>query len=407
MGFSTGLTVAILSSIDIWLALNGTSKTVIGLFVLCKLPYTFKFIFVPFTENHSIFRGIGIRKGWVIFAHFGIFFSIIAIASSSPLNTVWVFILSLMLMFANAIQNITSYNFQVDRVKEVDLGITSSMVTFGYRVGILAATAGVLLLAHYYGWKRAFISYGLLSLTSSVIFLFRKEPLKSKFMVEGKRIAKKFFNQKNIGGFRKIFVRNFLIPLRATYDRSGFLIAMLLLAIIKIPDDMAHKMARLMYIEIGFNVKDIAHYVNNLGFLATIIGGILSGFFMKKISIQKTLHVSGLLHALTFLCYIFVWKSGVDRVVFASAIVMENLTGGMLMSAFIAKLYSLSAQAKSPAFMYAFLWCLYNIVSLSSVSVSGVIASNFGWDNFFLITMSIALVGVLCSVFYEYKRKNE
>lgn len=395
MGLSTGMTIAILSSIDIWLALNGVSKTTIGFFVLCKIPYTIKFIFVPFIESHKPFKWLPIRKSWILFSHLGITFSIIAIALSkpSPSNITQLFILSLMLMFSNALQNITAYNFQVDRVKSEDLGFVTSVVTFGYRIGILLSTAGVLLLSNYVGWKWAFIMYACVSFLSSCSFFLRQEPLHNNFMKEGSIAINKLFSKRKINMIKRMFIKVIILPLMSTRNKVQLLAMMFMLAIIKVPDDMAHKMARLMYLEIGFNTLEIAHYVNNLGFFATIAGGFIVGFLVKGFGVQKTLIMSVFVHAATFLCYILIWSAGHNSLVLAFTIVSENITGGMLMSAFIAELYTLSSTARSPSFMYAFLWCIYNIMSMSSVAFSGVMVEKLGWVNFFLSMMIIATTG--------------
>ena len=409
MGFSTGMTIAILSSIDIWLALNGVSKTTIALFVLCKIPYTIKFIFVPFIESHKPFKFLPIRKGWILFSHTGIIISILAIAFSNPSesNILTIFILSLMLMLSNALQNVTAYNFQIDRVYNEDLGFVTSVVTFGYRIGILFSTAGVLLLSNYVGWRYAFIIYACVSFISSISFFLRKEPLHNDFMKTGAVAINKIFSKKKISTIRKLFIRTIIIPLMSTKNKVQIISVMLILAIIKIPDDMAHKMARLMYLEIGFSTLEIAHYVNNIGFLSTIAGGFIVGFLVKIFGVQKTLTMSVFIHAATFLCYVLVWEIGHNVLVLSFTIMSENITGGMLMSAFIAKLYTLSATAKSPSFMYSFLWCLYNVISMSSVAVSGFMVEKIGWVNFFFTMMFVAIIGGILMYNKSYNDGNK
>ena len=77
------------------------------------------------------------------------------------------------------------------------------------------------------------------------------------------------------------------------------------------------------------------------------------------------------------------------------------------MSAFIAKLYTLSATAKSPSFMYSFLWCLYNVISMSSVAVSGFMVEKIGWVNFFFTMMFVAIIGGILMYNKSYNDGNK
>ena len=70
LGFASGLPLLLtLSTLSIWLAEEGVTKTAIGLFALVGIPYSLKFLWAPLIDRLPVpllTRALGRRRGWMI-----------------------------------------------------------------------------------------------------------------------------------------------------------------------------------------------------------------------------------------------------------------------------------------------------------------------------------------------------
>ena len=126
----------------------GVSNTVIGLFAILHSPYTFKFLLGPFADKVELpffCQRFGQRRGWALVSQIMLFFGLVGIALSDPINElhklIWFIVLS---TFANGLQDITLYTYQFDKVKQDDFGTIASVVNVGYKVGMLLSKSSTL-----------------------------------------------------------------------------------------------------------------------------------------------------------------------------------------------------------------------------------------------------------------------
>ena len=70
IGFASGLPLALTgSTLGVWLVENGIDKKAIGLFSLCGLFYSFKFVWSPLIDAFDLpwLKKLGRRCSWIIF----------------------------------------------------------------------------------------------------------------------------------------------------------------------------------------------------------------------------------------------------------------------------------------------------------------------------------------------------
>ncbi|MCA9482068.1 MAG: muropeptide MFS transporter AmpG, partial [Nitrospira sp.] len=130
-----------------WMREEGLELTTIGLFGLVGLPYTLKFVWAPVMDRLVPAWG-GRRRGWMLITQCLLLLSIASLSLTQPANHLLIItILSLLISFFSASQDIVLDAYRRESLEDEELGIGSSMFIYGYRMGMLAAGALALFLA--------------------------------------------------------------------------------------------------------------------------------------------------------------------------------------------------------------------------------------------------------------------
>ena len=411
LGFSCGIPFLLtLTILDIWLKDKGVSNTVIGLFTLLHWPFTFKFLWAPFVESFDVpylSKKFGRRRGWAILSQFLLFFGLIGMAHSDPQTSM----ISLMFFtstvaFADGLQDLSLYIYQMYRINKKTLGPSAGFFMFGYRSGMFFAKSASLYLAHYFGWH---ISYYVMAFSVFIgtFFIFSVEepqiesdsqdftkPLKGKsFLIQSANILKTTMYKRLINNLQ-IFMR------RANWKKY-----LLIVVMFKAGDIAVHKMVKPFYMDLGFSMLEIANVVQVFGTISTLIGGILGGYFVKKYGLKRLMFYSAIIHASSCFLFVIMSKIGYNLGFLYVSTLIENITGGIMTTAYLAFLYSLCDKEKYCASQYALLWAFYDSGGIICRTISGMLADLFGWTMFFSL-IPLAFVPSLV-VLHSLIVKNE
>lgn len=408
VGISSGLAFLILSSLDIWLSESGFSKSMIGLFSLAHAPYAFKYILSVFLEKWHLLQRFTLKKSWIIVSHLMIFVSLFTLAFTDPSKEVLVvFLLILLVKLGNSVQNITSYSFQIDRTPTKMLPVNAALFAFGFRVGMFVSSYGILMVAHYYSWRTGLICLAILSALSSFVFFIQPEPLVPETVQRfNRKIAALITSKSRI---KQIFTECLIVPLRIfSRHEINWKLVLLIIFFMKTGDTLCHKMGKLMYLEIGFSKAEIANIVKCFGLIATTIGGFIIVKTREKYIITKALAVTVFLHSVTCSLYLVMYHIGHVPWALALTIFVENFTGGMFMSTFLAFLYYYSNTSPYPTVLYTFFFGLYSVNNMFVSAISGLLADSLGWDKFFLlaITISLAISALIFKCYLIFGKKK-
>src|SRR5580692_4011909 len=164
LGFSSGLPFLLTySTLSAWLATNGVRRAAIGTFALVGTPYAFKFLWAPLMDRVPPPLPLGRRRGWGITIQILL---IVAILSAS--------------------QDIVIDAWRVEILNGDQQAPGAAMIGTGYRIGMLVAGAGALLIASRAGWFAAYATMAVLLVVGLLVFLFGPEP---KVTVEASNVA--------------------------------------------------------------------------------------------------------------------------------------------------------------------------------------------------------------------------
>jgi len=389
MGFASGLPLLLTSTLlQAWLKDSQIDLSTIGLVSLLSLPYTLKFIWAPFLDCYSI-PGFGRRKGWMLIFKLLLIGAIFGMGSSDPVRSPLLLgILAFTVAFFSASQDIVIDAYRREDLTDQELGLGSSLYVNGYRVGMLLASGGGLILSDHYSFGAVYYFMGLCLFVGVLATLLTPEPQIDTLLP---------------ASFRDAVILPFIDFLKR--KEAFWILAFIVLY--KIGDNMAATMTTPYYMEIGFTKTQIGAVVKLFGFWATIIGSLTGGIMMLKIGINKSLWIFGILQAVSTLCFGLLTVTGPDNWVLAGVIAFENLTGGMGTTAFVAFMLSLTNRAYT-ATQYALLSSFMGVPRVFAAAPTGYLAQAIGWWNFFVVCTLVALPGLLLLlVFAPFNKRQE
>ena len=385
LGFASGLPLALTAStLTAWLKDAGVDKTSIGLFAAVATPYALKFLWAPVIDACGfplLSPWLGRRRGWILATQIALVVSIIMLGFADPSQNPWdTAILALIVAICSASQDIVIDAYRVEILTAEQQKVGAGMVQFGYRFGMLASGAGALALADHMSWQQTYFIMAALLAFCILPILFLPEPDASK----------------EIGKFSaRHLLRDYVVaPFTDFMTRSNWILLLLFIMLYKLGDAFLGIMTNPFLLEIGFTKTDIAAVVKLYGLVATLIGLFLGSMMSLRFGTVKTLMVCGIGHALTNLMFLVQARVGADINVLALGIFMENLSGGMTASAFVAFISAL-CHTRYTATQYALLSSLAAMGRTWLTTTAGWTADKFGWEIFFIISVLLAVPGLV------------
>ncbi|MBW2479177.1 MAG: AmpG family muropeptide MFS transporter [Deltaproteobacteria bacterium] len=376
MGFACGLPLLLtISVLQAWMKDEGVDLTVIGMMALVGLPYTLKFLWAPFLDRFSL-PFLGRRRGWMLVAQLALMVSIAGLGQSDPVQHPWLLVFAAFLVtFFSASQDIVVDAYRREDLADEELGLGSSLYVNGYRIGMLLASGGGLIMADYMSFSMVYLILAGCMLPGVITTLLTPEPATP-------------------AGTPKTIKEAVIDPLVEYFRRSSALWILAFILLYKIGDTMASAMTTPFYLDIGFSKSEIGAVVKLFGFWATIAGGLAGGLMMIRLGINRSLWVFGFLQSLSTAGFAWLASVGYSVPLLSAVIAFENLSSGMGTAAYAAFMASITNK-KFTATQYALLTSLMGIPRVMASAPTGFLAKNVGWEPFFIVCALIAIPGML------------
>ncbi|MDY0058162.1 MAG: AmpG family muropeptide MFS transporter, partial [Methyloversatilis sp.] len=152
LGFSAGLPlILVLGTLSYWLREAGIDRSTIGYFSWIGLAYGFKWVWSPLVDRlplPGLTRLLGRRRSWLLLSQLAIAGALFGMANTDPAQAlermVWC---ALAVAFASATQDIALDAYRIEAVEQRLQGAMAATYQGGYRIAMIAASAGVLWLA--------------------------------------------------------------------------------------------------------------------------------------------------------------------------------------------------------------------------------------------------------------------
>ena len=419
LGFMSGFPwVLIGSALSLWLKENELSRSTIGWAGLIFSVYAINFLWAPLIDKlHVPFlsKKIGQRKSWIIIMQIIIFFSLVTWSFLDPSENLWLVVAAgLAIAISSATQDINIDALRIEQIgekedKSMAAGAAVSVIGWwtGYKIGgVISFTTAAILqnlgVENY--WQISFLILTMIIILSSIGLLFIPEEFANFRKTSQKLADQKILNKI---GYNNMFTKatawlsgTIINPLASFFKKNSLNVALGILGFIflfKIGEAFLGRMSIIFYNEIGFTKTDIALYSKGLGWVTTVMLTILGGFFVIRIGIVKAMFVSGILMALTNLMFSALYWLGNSEILFASAILLDDLAAAFATVAFVSFI-SVLVDRSYTATQYALLASVGTAGRTLFASSSGSLVDwlNGDWGIFFIITALMVIPSLIC-----------
>lgn len=376
MGFASGLPLLLtITVLQAWMTREGVDLTVIGLMALVGLPYTVKFLWAPVLDRFTL-PFLGRRRGWLLVAQIMLMLSIMGLGLTDPASSPWIVAFSAFLVtFFSASQDVVIDAYRREDLTDEELGLGSALYINGYRVGMLLASGGGLIMADHMPFSWVYLIMAGCMLPGVLTTLMCREP------------PVDLPPPKNIK-------RAVIDPLMEYFRRDSALWMLAFVLLYKIGDSMASFMTTPFYLEIGFTMTEIGTVVKLLGFWAIAVGSLIGGVIMLRLGITYSLWIFGFLQAISTACFALLARIGDSIIALSAVIGFENLSGGMGTAAYAAFMASITNK-RFTATQYSLLSSLMGVPRVVGSASTGYFAKILGWEGFFIACTLIAIPGLL------------
>ena len=376
MGFSSGLPLLLTGSVlQAWMTDAGVDLGTIGLFALVGLPYTLKFVWAPLLDRFTL-SALGRRRSWLLTTQVLLLMAIASLGMVDPGQSPWLLAFAALLVtFFSASQDIVIDAYRRESLADEEQGLGASLYVNGYRIAMLLASGGGLILADFIPFSMVYLIMASAMLVGILTTLFTFEP-------------------EIPAGTPQSLFEAVVLPFIEYFSRPDAILILLFILLYKVGDTMAAHMTTPFYLEIGFSKTEIGAVVKLFGFWATIGGGLLGGVLILRLGIYRALWIFGILQAVSTAGFVILANIGANIPTLAAVIAFENLSAGMGTAAFIAFMASLTNK-KFTATQYALLTSLMGIPRVIIATPTGFMAEAMGWEGFFIFCTLIAIPGLV------------
>ena len=420
--------VLIGSSLSLWLKEEGLSRSTIGWAGLIFAVYAFNYLWAPLIDRIQVpilSKKLGHRRAWIIIMQSFILGSLIFWSLINPSDDLTLVILvGLIIAIASATQDITVDALRIEQIgqnEEKSMAAGAAVAVVGWWTGYKLGGVVALFAAEFFEkigienyWQLTFLILGLLIILMNICLMFvhESEDTDRKFKQNeaDEVIRKKLSKNKNFVVTSLAWVYGTISgPVLSFFKKNGFSIALGILGFVflfKIGEAFLGRMSIVFYKEIGFSKGQIAIYSKTLGWITTVVFTLIGGIFAMRAGTIKTMFVAGILMASTNLIFALLAWVGKSELLFAVAVIIDDLTAAFATVAFVAFI-SLLVDRTYTATQYALLASIGTAGRTTLASSSGALVDwlNGDWATFFIITALMVIPSLVCLWLIKNKLK--
>ncbi len=409
--------VLIGSSLSLWLKEDGLSRSTIGWAGLIFGVYAFNYLWAPLIDRIQIpflTKKVGHRRSWIILMQVLILVSLIFWSVMSPTqNLALIITVGLIIAIASATQDITVDALRIEQIgenegKSMAAGAAMAVVGWwtGYKLGGVISLFSAEILQNFgfdNYWQLTFLILSILVILMNIGLMFVNETTNSDRVKKQKENDKLFsnkFTKENVITKCLTWIGGTIGgPIISFFKKNGFSIALGIIGFVflfKIGEAFLGRMSIIFYKEIGFSKSDIAIYSKTLGWITTVIFTLLGGLFVIRSGILKAMFLAGIIMAGTNLLFSVLAWFGKSEILFAVAVIFDDIAAAFATVAFVAFI-SLLVDRAYTATQYALLASIGTAGRTTLASSSGALVDwlNGDWGTFFILTALMVIPSLI------------
>jgi PAT family beta-lactamase induction signal transducer AmpG len=383
LGFASGLPLFLTgSTLKAWMTDEGLSLGTIGLFSFVTLPYSLKVFWAPFLDRYAL-PGLGRRRGWMLATQGAMAGALVLLARTQPrLDLLRVVILALAVAVASATFDIAVDAWRAEALDQKHLGLGNSIHIAAYRVAMLVSGGLALILAQTFGWRTTYLGMACLTLLGMV----------------GTWLA---MNTDAVARVPRTLQEAISGPLKDLLQRKGIGYLLAFAVFYKLGDWLAESMTIPFLLRgMGFTKMQIGTVQKTTAMVAIILGGLLGGWMLTRMSLRKALWICGFVQAGSILGFWAISLLGRHLPLLVAANTLENLAYGMGGSAFAALLMG-SCNRSYTGTQYALFSALMALPRTLFAGMTGFMADWYGWKLYFPVCAMAAIPGLLLLLLWD------
>ena len=380
-GLISGVSLLITgNTLNFWLAKSGFSKETLGLFALVALPYSINFLWAPIFDKFQVpflSKYFEQKLGWVtlLCAMMSLFTFILSFIAPNKYPLCFAILSCCISFFATSKDSVLGA-LRIELLTTNEQATTAGIYVSGYRIGMMISGSGAIFLSAYTSWSNVYKFLSLLCIIIPIILVL---------------IIKRSANDTQIKITQGSGIKQTLYTI---FNLKNIFLILLFLVLYRLPDNFISIMLNAFMLDLTFNEIEIALYSKTLGTIGSIFGSLIAGFFLHRMTIQQGLMKFGIVHILAHVMLIIQALYGKSIMIMAISVIVESITGGMCMSAYMAFITSMCT-GKYKATQYSIFSAVMGLSRSLFPSLSGIIAAQLGWVGFFSVCMLISIPPLL------------
>jgi len=334
---------------------------------------------------------LGRRRGWLALAAMIEALAQVGLGLAITAPLAIIALLALILTFASATQDMAIDALRIEQVEGSRQATALAFYVAGYRLALVAATAGAVPLASMLtgdGWPIE-TAQGVAALGLAVIGIL--STLAVLMVTEPTPVDQGTITAPLVDRLRHAVME----PLRDLFARRGGLVLLIFVALFKLGDAVAGTMLAPFVLSAGFSAELYATLVPQAGVVALILGGFLGGFISRRFGLGAGLWIAGIAQALSTAAFPLLLIPGAGTGMLAALIALEYGTNGLGGVIFAAFLSACCRHRGATATEFALLSALASAGRSVVAGGAGFAAEAVGWPAFFALAAILALPGLV------------
>lgn len=393
LGVISGFPFSILYTVLVaWLTDSNIPLALITTLSVARMAYGVKYLWAPLVDNIEIpiISRLGRRKSWMFLSASIVTILIFLLSWIDP-NTGFseILYLAIAIGFFSATYDIAFDAYRIDNTESEKQGYASACAVMGYRIGMLMASTGALIISHFFEWQLTFITAGLTLATLLLYILLVDE---ERILVSSHALMK------------ERFYRAIIEPFQDFLSRNNALLMLLAIILYKLGGVLLGSVSLPFYLEIGYTKLQIATIAKFIGLFATISGSFIGAYIIAKLGVIRGLIVCGMIQAFVHITFIWLHYANVENFSLLIAIVVENIgsaAGSTAEVAYISHLCNRKYSATQYALLSSMAVLMNSLISIKS----GTLVAILGWDLFFCTTVLLSFPAIIILVYLKANAK--
>jgi PAT family beta-lactamase induction signal transducer AmpG len=410
LGFSSGLPFyLVLQTMTIRLRETGMALSLIGMLAWATAPYSLKFVWAPVVDRGRLpilNRLLGRRRAWMLLAQCCIALGLARLAFSDPgAGMARIFLWALFVAFFAATQDIAMDAWRIESAPVEMQGAMVAAYQVGFRVALIAGSAGALTLAQAFDWHVSYLCMALLTGVGIVTTLCVSEPAAAATREEREREARivewlerRAHWPQSLKDAGEWFIGAVICPLVDFFARYGGKLALITLAFIgayRLTEFAMGSQIGPFYVDHGYSNDQIATVVKVYGLSVSVVGVFIAGVLIARLGLLRSLVLGSVLTMLSNTGFALLATTHTPTLLGLGLVnALDNLALSVQGTALIAFLSSLTSP-KYTATQYALFSSLYALPGKTLEGLSGFVSHATGFPIFFTYTASLSIPGLL------------